>query len=181
MLAAVDALLAEGGYDALSIEAVAERSGVHRATIYRRWGSVPMLLVDLLALGIEDDWQAPDTGSLKSDLIAINREICDAMIVEPSLTVAVIAATFCSPEAADALRRFWIDRYQRCRVVVERAVDRGEIPASTDAHRLLMSATGPLYHQRMLMREPLTHADADAYALAALGLIGGSREPRRGR
>jgi AcrR family transcriptional regulator len=177
----VDALLAEGGYDALGIEAVAERSGVHRTTIYRRWGSVPMLLVDLLALGVEDDWQAPDTGSLESDLIAINREVCDALIVEPSPTVAVIAASFRSPDAADALRRFWIDRYRRCTVVVERAVGRGEIPASIDARLLLVSATGPLYHQRMLMREPLTHADADAYARAALGLIAGSREPREGR
>jgi AcrR family transcriptional regulator len=176
----VDALLAEGGYDALGIEAVAERSGVHRTTIYRRWGSVPMLLVDLLALGIEDGWRAPDTGSLESDLIAINREVCDALIAEPSPTVAVIAAS-CSLEAADALRRFWIDRYQRCGVVVERAVGRGEIAASTDARLLLMSATGPLYHQRMLMREPLTHADADAYARAALGLIGGSREPGEGQ
>ena len=180
VLAAVDALLTEGGYDALSIEGVADRSGVHRTTIYRRWGSVPMLLVDLLALGSEDDWQAPDTGSLEGDLVAINREVCDALIAEPSPTVAVIAASFRAPAAADALRRFWIDRYQRCGVVVERAVDRGEVPASTDAHRLLMSATGPLYHQRVLMREPLTHADADAYARAALDLIGGSRVPRAG-
>jgi AcrR family transcriptional regulator len=181
VLAAVDALLAEGGYDALDIEAVAERSGVHRTTIYRRWGSVPMLLVDLLALGVEDDWQAPDTGSLEGDLIAINREVCDALIAEPSPTAAVIAASFRSPEAADALRRFWIDRYQRCGVVVERAVDRGEVSASTDAGRLLMSSTAPLYHQRMLMREQLTHADADAYARAALGFIGGSRESPEGR
>ena len=168
MLAAVDALLTEGGYDALSIEAVADRSGVHRTTIYRRWGSVAMLLVDLLTLGTEDDWQAPDTGSLDGDLIAINREVCDALTAEPSLTVAVIAASFRSPEAADALRRFWVERYQRCGVAVERAVARGEIPACTDAYRLLVSATGPLYHQRMLMRQPLTRADADAYARAAL-------------
>ncbi|GAA3059370.1 hypothetical protein GCM10010464_24960 [Pseudonocardia yunnanensis] len=43
------------------------------------------------------------------------------------------------------------------------------------------SPTGPLYHQRMLMREPLTHADADSYARVALGLIGGSRRLREGR
>jgi AcrR family transcriptional regulator len=168
VLAAVDTLLTEGGYDALSVDAVADRSGVHRTTIYRRWGSVAMLLVDLLALGTEDEWQAPDTGSLEGDLIAINRQVCDALTAEPSLTVVVIAASFRSPEAADALRRFWADRYQRCGVVVERAVGRGEVAACTDTRRLLMSATGPLYHQRMLMRQPLTRADADAYARAAL-------------
>jgi hypothetical protein len=95
--------------------------------------------------------------------------------------VAVIAASFRSPEAADALGRFWADRYQRCAVAVGRAVARGEIPACTDAHRLLMSATGPLYHQRMLLRQQLTRADADAYARAALAAVtattGNDRNP----
>ncbi len=168
VLAAVDALLTSGGYDALTVDAVAERSGVHRTTVYRRWGSVAMLLVDLLALGAEDAWQPPDTGSLEGDLIAINREVRDALSAEPSPATAVIAASFRSPEAAEALARFWADRYRRCATVVERAVARGEVPAGIDAHRLLLSATGPLYHRHVLFRQPVPRADADAYARAAL-------------
>lgn len=167
----MDALLTEGGYDALSIEAVADRSGVHRTTVYRRWGSVAMLLVDLLDLGTEDDWRPPDTGSLAGDLIAINRQVCDALTVEPSPTAAVIAASFRTPEAAEALSRFWADRYRRCTPVVDRAVARGEVPAGTDPHRLLVSATAPLYHLRVLLRQPLTRAGADAYARAALAAV----------
>ena len=167
----MDALLTEGGYDALSIEAVADRSGVHRTTVYRRWGSVAMLLVDLLDLGTEDDWRPPDTGSLAGDLIAINRQVCDALTVEPSPTAAVIAASFRTPEAAEALSRFWADRYRRCTPVVDRAVARGEVPAGTDPHRLLVSATAPLYHLRVLLRQPLTRADADSYARAALAAV----------
>ncbi len=168
VLAALDALLTEQGYDALSIEDVADRSGVHRTTIYRRWGSVAMLLVDLLHLGIEDDWRPPDTGSLAGDLTAINRELYEALTVEPSLTTAVIAASFRTPEAAEALSRFWADRYRRSEVVVRRAIERGDIRAGTDAQQLLVSATGPLFHQRVLLRRPITPADADAYAQAAL-------------
>ncbi len=167
VLSAVTALLAEEGYDALSVEAVAARAEVHRTTVYRRWGSVAVMLVDLLDLGTEDDWRPPDTGSLAGDLVAINREVCDALTAEPSPTAAVIAASFRSPEAAEALSRFWADRYRRCGIVVDRAVGRGEIPAGTDTHRLLVAATGPLYHQRVLLRRPLTRADADAFARAA--------------
>ncbi len=172
VLSAVDALLGEAGYDALTIEVVAERAGVHRATVYRRWGSVAMLLVDLLDLGTQDDWRPPDTGSLDGDLVAINREVCDALTVDPSPTAAVIAASFRTPEAAAALSRFWADRYQRCAVVVERAVARSEIPGGTDPRRLLVAATGPLYHQRILLRQPLTRADADAFARAAVAAAG---------
>lgn len=169
MLAAVDHLLTEGGYDAVTVEAVADRSGVHRTTIYRRWGSAAMLLADLLALGTEDGWRPPDTGTLLGDLTAVNREVQAALADDTSITAAVVAASFRSPEAADALSRFWADRYQRCAVVVERAVARGELPAGTDAHRLLVAATAPLYHQRLLLRRPLTRADADAYAAHAAG------------
>jgi AcrR family transcriptional regulator len=175
VLAALNALLTEQGYDALSIEDVADRSGVHRTTIYRRWGSVAMLLVDLLHLGTEDDWRPPDTGSLAGDLTAINRELYEALTVEPSLTTAVIAASFRTPEAAEALSRFWADRYRRSEAVVRRAVERGDIPASTDAQQLLVSATGPLFHQRVLLRRPITPADADAYAHAALAGVAGLR------
>ncbi|SHN51348.1 transcriptional regulator, TetR family [Geodermatophilus obscurus] len=173
VLAALDALLTEQGYDALSIEDVADRSGVHRTTIYRRWGSVAMLLVDLLHLGTEDDWRPPDTGSLAGDLTAINRELYEALMVEPSLTTAVIAASFRTPEAAEALSRFWADRYRRSEVVVRRAIERGDIRAGTDAQQLLVSATGPLFHQRVLLRRPITRADADAYAHAALAGVAG--------
>jgi AcrR family transcriptional regulator len=173
VLAALDALLTEQGYDALSIEDVADRSGVHRTTIYRRWGSVAMLLVDLLHLGTEDDWRPPDTGSLAGDLTAINRELYEALTVEPSLTTAVIAASFRTPEAAEALSRFWADRYRRSEVVVRRAIERGDIRAGTDAQQLLVSATGPLFHQRVLLRRPITRADADAYAHAALAGVTG--------
>lgn len=167
VLAAVDALLAEVGDEGLTLDAVAERSGVHRTTLYRRWGSMPMLLVDLLDAGTEDDWRAPDTGSLEGDLVAINREVHAALTAEPSVTAAVVAASFRSPEAGEALRRFWEDRYERCAAVVHRAVERGEVPPGTDPRRLLVAATGPLYHQRILLGGPLTREEADAHARAA--------------
>jgi AcrR family transcriptional regulator len=162
--AALEQELAANGYDNLTIEAVAAASGVHRTTIYRRWGSVAGLLVDLLAAGADDSWEPADTGSLESDLIRLNREVRDAFVQQPSLTAAVVAASFRTAEAADALTGFWQDRYARSAIVVTRAIDRGEIPPETDAQRLLMASTAPVYHQLVLLRQPMTRAASDRAA-----------------
>ncbi|MFF5175773.1 TetR/AcrR family transcriptional regulator [Micromonospora sp. NPDC000089] len=152
VLDAVTAHLIEYGYDALSVEAVADRSGVHRTTVYRRWRDVGGLLADVLAEAADDDWRPRDTGSLAGDLLAINEEVHEALTARPPLTAALIAASFRSPAAAEALRAFWVDRYDRCAVVVRRAVSRGEAPEGTDARALLVAATAPVYHEHLLLR-----------------------------
>ncbi len=75
VLDAVRAELGEHGYDGLTPEAVAARAGVHRATVYRRWGDVGGLLADVLDAAGDDGWEPPDTGSLEGDLTALNEEI----------------------------------------------------------------------------------------------------------
>lgn len=172
VLAAVEAELAQHGYDGLTVDAVAARSGVHRTTVYRRWKTVAGLLVDLLQAGADDAWEPSDTGSLEGDLIAVNREVHAALTARPSVTQAVIAASFRTPEAAEALTQFWKDRYERTAIVVRRAVERGEIPADTDADQLLLTATGPLYHQLVLLRRPMSRATADHHARVAAASVG---------
>lgn len=171
VLAAVEAELTEHGYDGLTIDAVAARSGVHRTTLYRRWKTVAGLLVDLLEAGADDAWEPADTGSLEGDLIAVNREVHAALTARPSVTQAVIAASFRTTEAAEALTRFWEDRYARTARVVERAVARGEIPADVDAQRLLLTATAPLYHQLVLLRQPMSRSAADHHARVAAASV----------
>ncbi|WP_204290977.1 TetR/AcrR family transcriptional regulator [Micromonospora gifhornensis] len=151
MLDAALAQLVQHGYDSLSIDVVAERSGVHRTTVYRRWRDVGGLLADVLHEASVDAWRPPDTGSLEGDLVEVNQEVHGALTGDP-VTVALIAASFRSGQAATALRAFWTDRYDRCTDIVRRAVDRGEIPAGIDARRLLIAATAPLYHELVLLR-----------------------------
>jgi AcrR family transcriptional regulator len=154
VLDAVLGHLVEHGYDALNVDAVADRACVHRTTVYRRWRDVGGLLADVLAEAADEEWAPPDTGSLRGDLLAINREIYAALCADPPVTAALIAASFRSKQAADALRLFWADRYARCSIIVRRAVERGEIPARTDPHRLLIAATAPIYHETILLRLP---------------------------
>ncbi|SEC23250.1 DNA-binding transcriptional regulator, AcrR family [Streptomyces misionensis] len=175
VLDAVLAELGEHGYDALTTDAVAARAGVHRTTVYRRWGDVGGLLADVLDAASDDDWRPPDTGSLEGDLAALNQEIQTALTAEPPVVTALIAASFRSEKAADAQQRLWEDRYARCEVVVSRAVRRGELPSGTDARRLLLAATAPLYHQLVLLRTaPDPHLPGDAARTAALAAAAGA-------
>ncbi|MEU4321054.1 TetR/AcrR family transcriptional regulator [Nocardia fluminea] len=154
VLDAVTAELAEHGYDGLSMDAVAARAGVHRATVYRRWQDVGGLLADLFDAASNQQWDPRDTGSLHGDLAALNHEIQDSFTREPSLAMALIAASFRSEEAARALRRLWDERYTQSEIIVERAIQRGELPSDVDAQALLIAATAPLYHHLVLLRTP---------------------------
>ncbi|MEU9304833.1 TetR/AcrR family transcriptional regulator [Streptomyces sp. NPDC048269] len=157
VLEAVGGLLVEAGYDALTVDAVAERAGVHRTTVYRRWRDIGGLLADVLDAAADDTWRPADTGSLQDDLTALNQEVFDALQPDESgagasLTTALIAASFRSPEAARALTLFWEDRYARSAPVAGRAVDRGEIPPGLNTRALLVTATAPLYQELLLLR-----------------------------
>src|SRR5690348_3843840 len=68
ILDATISLLSEGGYDALTMEKVAARAGVGKATVYRRWGSKVDLAVDALRASIAEV-EVPSCGSLRDDLI----------------------------------------------------------------------------------------------------------------
>ena len=179
MLDAVRAELGEHGYDGLTVEAVAARAGVARTTVYRRWRDVGGLLADVLDAAGDDAWQPPDTGSLEGDLATLNHEIQEALTAQPPIMAALIAASFRSEEAERAQRRLWEDRYARCEIVVGRAVGRGELPPDTDARRLLIAATAPLYHQLVLLRTPPDRdmPDRAARAVALAASAGAFAEP----
>lgn len=167
VLAAVQAELTENGYDSLTVDTVAARAGVHRTTVYRRWRDVGGLIADVFAAARDLDWHPHDTGSLHGDLVELNREIRDSFTEESSIAMALIAVSFRSEDAARALRQLWEDRYLQCEIVVARAIERGEIPAGTDARALLVAATAPIYHQVVLLHTEADPEQAAAMAVAA--------------
>ena len=171
VLQAVRAELAERGHEGLTIERVAIRSGVHRTTVYRRWRDVGGLLADVIVAAGESHWQPPDTGSLCSDLTALNQEIQESLVTQPSFALALMAASFHSRQAALAQTHLWADRYSQCEILVTRALERGDLPArQVDIRGLLIAATAPVYHQLVLLRgdpDPQFPERAAAAACAA--------------
>ncbi|MFD7665345.1 TetR/AcrR family transcriptional regulator [Streptomyces sp. NPDC059788] len=171
---AVLAGLVEHGYPGLTVEYVAEHSGVHKTTLYRRWGNLEGLLADTLDLAGEDSWTPPDTGSLEGDLRALTREVVESFD-DPATAAsgsAIIAAAFQSQRAADALRAYYGERFRRCEPMVRRAVERGELSTARegaiDAGSLSRAACAPLFFQLFVTREPVDEHTADQAAAAAL-------------
>ena len=163
-----DATLAElaaHGYAGLTVEAVAARSGVHKTTVYRRWGGVDGLVVDALALADEDDWAPPDTGSFDDDLRELAREVVATFTGTPG-SAAMVAAAFQSARAAAALHDFYTERHRRSAMVVTRAVERGDVPAGTDADAVVKAAVAPFFYRVLIAGEPASEAMADQSAAA---------------
>jgi AcrR family transcriptional regulator len=161
--AATLAELADRGYAALTVEAVAARAGVHKTTVYRRWKDRESLVVDALAEHFARDIPAPDTGCVESDLLALARALAEGVTgpVGRALVSAMYSDAGRLPEIAQARRRVFEDRYRRAEPVVARAVERGELPPGTDALELLRILAAPIYLRLLVTGEPVGQEVAD--------------------
>ncbi|WP_367136474.1 TetR/AcrR family transcriptional regulator [Saccharothrix sp. HUAS TT1] len=170
VLEAVLVELTERGYLSLTVENVADRAGVHKTTVYRRWGTVDALIADTLDHTREHEWPVPDTGTVEGDLIAIATEVADAFAdpARRSVPVAVVAAALQSGRAAEAKARFYAARQAEAARVVTRAVERGELPPQADPVELIRLTCAPLYHRIFVTGEPVDRAIAERSARAAL-------------
>ncbi|TLF77797.1 TetR/AcrR family transcriptional regulator [Nocardia cyriacigeorgica] len=162
--------LAEHGYPGLTIENVAKRSGVHKTTVYRRWTNPEGLIADALDLAATEPWPIPDTGSLDGDLHAIV-ELVRTGFADPQagpISTAFITAAMQNPAAATALNAFFTARHAQSAQVIHRAIGRGELPATVDAHAVIRFAVAPIYYRLFISHEPVTEADTESATRAAL-------------
>jgi AcrR family transcriptional regulator len=146
------ALLAEVGYDRMSMDAVAARARASKATIYRRWPGKRELVLDALRSRAERVPHAADTGSLRGDLLATFRAMADkAGAEEAELMAGVLRAMRCTPEIGSCVRDQVLEsKSAAVREIVERAVARGELPPGADAD-LAHEVAAALWIQRVLV------------------------------
>jgi AcrR family transcriptional regulator len=170
VLAATISELSDHAYDEISIEKIAARAGVHKTTIYRRWGSKAELITHALTTVASSMMKIPDTGSIESDLRIFCRSV-RATISSPrgaATTRALLAGAAASAEIRGVMQQFWAARQSAIAVIVDRAVSRGELPASTDPAPVMHAMGAPLYYRLLVTGEPLTEQHADQAAAAAL-------------
>jgi AcrR family transcriptional regulator len=147
--AAVD-LLADEGYGGVTMEGVAARAGVGKATVYRRWASKSALVVDAISACRESGWQPPDTGSARDDLLAFvqgfmhHLRTSDAGRVMPALVTELAR----NPELAVAFREGFVQpRRNRVLDAVRRGVERGEVGAGVDPELVADAVVALLLHR----------------------------------
>ncbi|MEH2159532.1 MAG: TetR/AcrR family transcriptional regulator [Nostoc sp.] len=163
-------LLAEVGYQSMSIEAIASRAGVGKTTIYRRYTSKEELVADAIE-SFRDDLAIPDTGSFWGDMdILINNA---AKKIDSPLgrqTLALIISTASSnPQFAEV---YWT-KYTKVRrealsKVLKRAKSRGEIHKDADIELVIDLLSGSLYYA--LIFKPITEP-VEAYMRRTMNLL----------
>jgi AcrR family transcriptional regulator len=161
ILKAASELVATSGLADMTIEGVAERAAVGKASIYRRWPSKGALAFDAVVDTILAAQPTPDTGSLEADLLQVARTwIEGARDRRGGRTVAgLIAQVQSDPDLAAMWRERFVSRIRReRRPIIERAIARGEIPAGSDPEVIMDLFYGPLYHRYLNGHLPLNDA-----------------------
>jgi AcrR family transcriptional regulator len=177
VLTAASRILSRQGYARLTMERVAAESGVAKTTLYRRWPTKAALCMDLYLDVTARELQVPDTGDVARDLRHVARTVVHLQtrtVAGPAL-IGLIAEAQLNPETRTAfLAEFSERRREVTRLVLKRAIKRGELRADTDID-LVIDALGGAFTFRLLQRHaPLTTKFADA--LVALVLSGCRRQ-----
>ncbi len=135
-------LFGQTGWAGFSVEAVAKRASVGKASIYLRWPTKEALLAEALRLrvGVIDDI---DTGSLREDLIRLARQILDLYLGDAGRAALRLGLEGdLIPGLADQLSALRTSQVRAARGIVRRGIRRGEIPEGTSITLLLDTLVG---------------------------------------
>jgi AcrR family transcriptional regulator len=162
-MAATFEMLSEVGFARLSITAVAQRAGVGKPAIYRRWRSKAEMVIDLLDRAASMVLPPPDTGTLRGDLTLIYRQLLNlARLNGGRLQLALLADLPFDAELAEAYReRFVKPRRAGVKRALERAIERGEIRPDTDLDLVCDIGIGVLQHRIAVTGQPIDEALGD--------------------
>ncbi len=153
-------VLAETGYDGMTIDMVAARAKAGKATLYRRWASKSELVLDAVACMKSTDVDLaspPDTGTLRGDLVAL---VKTPTIRESERKLKVMAGIVSmiarDPDLAAAAQEALVEpRAAANRIIFQRAIDRGEIPADVDIDRLCLIGPALVAYRTLMLRKPV--------------------------
>ncbi|MFI6509393.1 TetR/AcrR family transcriptional regulator [Streptosporangium sp. NPDC050855] len=158
-------LLAEEGWSDLSIALVAERSGVHQTTIYRRWGTVQALIDDVITERLTRLSPVPDTGTLRGDLeeyaVRLAEDVAGArgaLFLRAAMLGTHAGAASDVPSGAtsgaeDPAHVYMLDRGVQLQAMLDRAAGRGESPPTL--LELLEVVQAPLYFHAAFFNRPV--------------------------
>lgn len=141
------------GYAALRVEDVAERAGVNKTTIYRRWPTKDELVIDALRHVYEEQQFIPDTGDLREDMLQYIRHLIK-QVKNPIPRGALVTLHNCSDPAITPIARELLGRARDVRVqIVKRGIERGELPAAVDPEIISDLFSAPILRRLLTFGE----------------------------
>ncbi|MGN6326651.1 TetR/AcrR family transcriptional regulator [Pseudolysinimonas sp.] len=183
-------VLAETGYEGMTIDLVAARAKAGKATVYRRWASKNELVLEAVAClktaGLDPD-SLPDTGTLRGDLVAMIKphSIQDAQR-KMQVMGGLVSMLTRHPELVETAQEVIVEpRVRVTRFLLRRAIDRGEIRADVDVDTLALVSSSMAAHRTLIQRKPVDRAFLisiiDGVLLPAVGIVPETAEPAAAR
>jgi AcrR family transcriptional regulator len=152
---AVLELLTEKPWSEVSLPQVADQAGIHRATVYRRWGTLQNLVADTVITRFYTDPPIQDTGSLRTDLQELAMRAVETLTgpYNTALLGALAAVRASAGPGNDPLPTDLGRRRHHVETILNRSRARGQAPPTPD--EVLDRVLGPLY-ARLLFGTPIT-------------------------
>jgi AcrR family transcriptional regulator len=161
-------MLRERGLEGLNVAEIATRVGVPESTIYRRWKNREELVVEAVLTHMNETIPLPDTGNFRSDLQMLLQGSA-AFLQSPDGTL-LTRSMFATMNDVDsqARRVYWTTRFSHTGMIVQRAIERGELVPETDPNILMTALTGALYVRMLVLDAPLDGQFLDQLAQIVL-------------
>jgi AcrR family transcriptional regulator len=176
-------LLKEMGFNDLSIEGIATRAGVGKATVYRWWPNKAALVIDAFLVVVEPELRFPKGDSARDTIRQQMRRLTRLMRGELGTVLAtIVGAGQSQPEMLEAVRKNWVEpRRKEARALVQKAQKSGEIRDDIPADTILDILYGSLYYRLLIGHAVTDGALVDAvFEIASSGIQRATRHPETG-
>jgi len=159
VLDAAAELIGECGMGRTSIEAISERCGVARSTIYRHWPDRSNLLRESVQERMKpiDD---TETGDLRTDLLNVYQYL-GLLLSDPEtgpLVASCVAESKRNPEIAALLAKSGENRHKASSRIIRKAIDRGDLPSETDADQMADDLGAGVFFRALIRNQPVDEA-----------------------
>lgn len=152
------------GYANLGMEEIATKAGVNKTTVYRRWPTKAELVSAAVRAVAERQEALPDTGSLRDDLVTLIRHLVAFVRTPEGRAITRLVTTERGDPEIDKLARTMRERsYENRKQLVDRAKERGDIPADVDARIMLEAMMAPVFSRVIRFDEHVPDEDIVAF------------------
>jgi AcrR family transcriptional regulator len=170
----------QGSAEGLHVAEVAARVGVPESTIYRHWKSREELLVETVMAHMHETIPLPDTGSFRTDLRIFLRE--SAGFLESPEGRLLTRSMFATMKHEDSKVRqvYWMTRFSHTGIMIQRAIERGEIAPEVNPTMVMTALIGALYVRMLVLDATLDTPFLEQLAQMILeGVIIGEKKEKR--
>lgn len=157
ILATAYELLLEEGFSAVTVEKIADRAKVSKATIYKWWPNKAAVVMDSFLSAAMSRLPVPDTGSVMADMVIQAGNLAGFLTSREGKVIAELIGEgqFDGKLAEEYRARYFAPRRLDSKRILERGVQRGELQADLDLELCIDLIYGPLFYRLLVTGEPI--------------------------